>query len=69
MTTSPARTRTIVQIDKAPDLKSHLRYVEVDGVQVIELRDWVPSLGEYRRGYWFPADERQALIKALQDMK
>jgi hypothetical protein len=44
--------------------------VEVEGVRVIELRDYIPSLDEYGRGYWFPlnSDTIFSLINGLTDI-
>lgn len=47
---------TLAEVRKAPDLQVRLRRIELDDVKVLELRDWIPSLEEYGRGYWFPAD-------------
>lgn len=54
MVTNPANTRVVSTILKAPDLECHVRVVEVDGVRVVEFRDYIPSLDEYGRGYWLP---------------
>lgn len=48
------RIMLIRAIPKGSDLETHVRRIEVDGQSFVELRDYVPSLGEYRRGYWFP---------------
>lgn len=54
MVANPAETRVVSVITKAPDLECHIRIVDVEGVRVVELRDYIPSLGEYGRGYWMP---------------
>lgn len=54
MTTNPATTRVVATMLKAPDLECHVRIVEVDGVRVVEFRDYIPSLQDYGRGYWLP---------------
>ncbi|MHA7862062.1 hypothetical protein ACX1DX_11905 [Tessaracoccus sp. Y36] len=46
----------LATVRKAGDLESRVRTIEVDGVKVVEMRDFIPSLGEYGRGYWIPAD-------------
>ncbi len=66
---SPANTQTLLEIDKAPDLKAHVRVVEVAGVKVVEVRDFIPSLGEYGRGYWWPIAQVDALMACLAKVK
>ncbi len=70
---SPATQRILVSTRKAKDLEAHVRTVDVDGVRVVEIRDFIPSLGEYGRGYWIPADRvslsviAQALLQAAAE--
>lgn len=62
-----SRGETLGVIRKAKDLDIHVRAVEVDGVRVLELRDWIPSLEEYGRGYWVPLERSKlnALASAV----
>lgn len=62
-----AKQKTYGEILKANDLVTHVRTVNVDGVQVVELRDYIPSLGDYGRGYWIPREPEalSAVIDAL----
>jgi hypothetical protein len=57
----------IVALPKARDMECHVRVMHVGGLRVVELRDYIPSLSEYGRGFWIPADEGniQHLIDAL----
>jgi len=57
MAVNPAAARMVGAVNKAPDLECHVRVVEVENVKVVELRDFIPSLGEYGRGYWMPLNE------------
>jgi len=57
MSINPGSTLLIGSIPKASDMECHVRIVEVDAVKVVELRDYIPSLQEYGRGYWMPMDE------------
>lgn len=70
MAKNPAAARVVQTIRKATDLECRVRFVEVEGVRVIELRDYIPSLDEYGRGYWFPlnADTIFSLINGLTDI-
>ena len=56
MSRNPASIVVHQVIPKAVDLECHLRVVEVDGVRVIEIRDFIPSEQTYGRGYWIPLD-------------
>lgn len=70
MTKSPAKTRVVQTIPKAADLECHMRVVEIEGVRVVEMRDYIPSLKTYGRGYWVPlrTDEVFALINGLTEI-
>jgi len=70
MATKPAHTRVVQSITKAPDLECHVRVVEVEGVKVVEFRDYIPSLNSYGRGYWVPlrAEDVFSLINGLTEV-
>lgn len=57
----------ICTVPKASDLETHLRVVSIEGVEYLELRDFITSSGEYGRGYWIPLDAAalQELASAL----
>ena len=57
MSAKPADTRVVGIVKKAADLECHARVVTVDNVRLFELRDYIPSLKEYGRGYWMPLTE------------
>ena len=44
--------------------------MEVEGVKVVELRDYIPSLKSYGRGYWIPLSEAQifSVINGLTEI-
>jgi hypothetical protein len=56
-----SKSRVLSVIRKAQDLETHVRSVDVEGVRVLEFRDYIPSLEAYGRGYWFATDDKQAL--------
>jgi hypothetical protein len=64
---NPAKSRIVGVLPKAPDLECHIRIVEVENVRVVELRDYIPSLEEYGRGYWLPMTE-SALFGAINGL-
>lgn len=57
MSTNPASSRVVGVIAKAPDLECHVRVIDVENVRLVELRDYIPSLQEYGRGFWLPLTE------------
>lgn len=70
MAKKAASTRVVQAIEKASDLECHLRVVEVEGVKVVEFRDYIPSLKSYGRGYWIPLSEAQifSVINGLTEI-
>jgi len=64
MSKNPAKSRVVGVLPKAPDLECHVRVIDVENVRVAELRDYIPSLEEYGRGYWLPMSE-SALYGAI----
>ena len=70
MAKKPANTTVVQSIPKAPDLECHIRIVEVEGVKVVELRDYIPSLESYGRGYWIPlrSEELFSAINGLTEV-
>jgi hypothetical protein len=53
---TPAKIATAAKIAKAPDLQTHVRLVGFGNVQIVEMVDFIPSLGEFGRGYYLPND-------------
>jgi hypothetical protein len=65
------RTTILARVKKLADLETHIRLVRVEGVEVLEFRDYVPSLDEYGRGYWFDVQSPstvQTIIEALTEV-
>ena len=67
---SPAKTVLVARVPKAVDLETHVRLVSVDSIQFVELIDFIPSLGDYGRGYYMPKDDDRLtdIIGALVDV-
>ena len=55
-------------VDVAPDLQVHVSALTVDGVQFVEIRNWIPSAESYGRGVVFPREFTGLVIKGLTDM-
>lgn len=52
-----------LKVQKAADLETHLRIVDIDGTKYVEVRDYIISSKEYGRGYWLPLDK--AVLSSL----
>lgn len=67
-------TRVLAKLRKSNDLETHVRALNIDGVGAVELRDYIPSLDEYGRGYWVLADKTvlaalgQAIMQAAMEV-
>jgi hypothetical protein len=70
MSTNPAHIEVIQSLPKAVDLETHVRIVEIEGIRVLEFRDYITSLGEYGRGYWVPlnTDTVFGMVNALNEV-
>lgn len=63
-----AKPQVLETIPKGTDLEVHIRVVTIGDVSYVEMRDYVPSLKEYGRGYWIPdnADSLKAAAAAFE---
>ena len=52
-----------------PDMEFHVCTVAVEGQRVLDLRQFVPSLGEYSRGVTLPLAAKDDIVAALQKVK
>ena len=61
----------ITVVPKTFDIKTRINLLTIDGVEAVEFRDWVQSLNEPSRGFWFPATPEvlDAVIAALQSVR
>lgn len=58
----------LAKVQKAEDLEVHTCRAVIDGVTVLDIRDFIPSTGEYGRGTSLPwnTETRKVLIAALK---
>jgi hypothetical protein len=54
---TPSRITLVQRVPKSVDLETHIRLVQIDSLQIVEFIDYIPSLGEYGRGYYVPKDD------------
>lgn len=46
----------LLSFQKSPDLVTKVRIITVEGLQYIDVRDFIVSQNQFGRGYWLPAD-------------
>ena len=71
MAGKPSKETLLTRMVKAQDLETHVRIVKVENVAVVEIRDYIPSLAEYGRGYWISMEDADSIRKvgnALVDL-
>lgn len=60
---------TLAVLPKSADLETHVRLVSLADRRILELVDFVPSLGEFGRGYWITITDdavRRDLLAAVE---
>lgn len=65
----PRINRTVLaKVTKSEDLEVHTCLAQIDGVTVLDIRDFIPSTGEYGRGTSQPwnTETRKLLTAALK---
>ena len=69
MTTANPKAKLHDRLKKSPDFELHIRTVKVDGVEAIELRDFIPSEKWYGRGVNFAPSALPDVIEALKRLQ
>jgi hypothetical protein len=69
MTDQTINSRLQKRFNKGADLEMHISFTTIDGLEFVELRDFIVSLGEYGKGYLFPSGRLSEVIEVLQDME
>lgn len=61
----------LAKVTKAEDLEVHTCRARIDGVTVLDIRDYIPSTGEYGRGTSLPwnTETLKVLRAALREAK
>lgn len=61
----------LAKVTKAADLEVHTCRAVIDGVTVLDIRDYIPSTGEYGRGTSLPwnTETLKVLRAALREAK
>lgn len=65
---NPVKFKTIETIPKADDLKLAVRTMAIEGVEYIDIRDYVPSTKTFGKGVVFRRHVLPDLVKALSTL-
>lgn len=63
------RDKVITKIEVAPDLELHVKITKADGLELLNIRNYVPSLKQYGRGVTLESRHLRALLGGLQQAK
>lgn len=66
---NPIRHKTYSKINKGPDMQLHVRVTKADGLELVNLRDYIVSLKQYGRGVMFEAHLLPQVIEELQELQ
>jgi hypothetical protein len=61
-------SRPIARLRKAEDLELHVKVTRVDGLALVNIRDYVPSSKQYGHGVVFPASLLPQVSAALAEL-
>lgn len=64
---NPATLTVIGSIERGPDLTVRVRRVKIAGLDMIDIREYVPSSETYGRGILVPANMAKPLIAAIKE--
>jgi len=53
---------------KGRDLEMHISFTRIEGLEFVELRDYIPSQDEYGKGYLFPSRMLTEVLEVLAEM-
>lgn len=65
MTAQPTRDKVMKKLRKGPDLELHIKLTWIDGLEFVNIRNYVPSAGEYGKGVLFPSSMLESVHEEL----
>lgn len=65
----PFRDKVYSKLSKGSDLQLHIKVTKADGLEMVNLRDFVPSLKLYGRGVLFDVQMLPQVIEELQELQ
>lgn len=66
---NPIKEKTMSKIPIAPDLQLHVRITKADGLELVSLRQFIPSIKRYGRGVSFESAHLLRVLEALQGLE
>ena len=68
-TLKTVREKVMTKISIAPDLQLHIKITKADGLELVNLRQFIPSLKKYGRGVAFESHLLPQVVEGLLDLK
>lgn len=68
-TPRPFKDKVYSKLPKGGDLQLHIKVTKADGLEMVNLRDFIPSLKLYGRGVLFDVTLLPAVIEELQELQ
>lgn len=65
---TPTRERLYARYKKGADLELHVKVTWINGLEFVNLRDYVPSTQEYGKGVLFPTHLLEYVLETLQQV-
>lgn len=65
----PFKDKVYAKLDKGSDLQLHIKITKADGLEMVNLRDFIPSLKLYGRGVLFDLTLLPQVIEELQELE
>jgi len=66
---APIRNKVYDRINSGQDMQLHVKVTKADGLEFVNLRDFVVSLKQYGRGVMFESYLLPQVIEALQELQ
>lgn len=65
----PIKDKVYAKLGKGTDLQLHIKITKADGLEMVNLRDFIPSMKLYGRGVLFDVSMLPAVIEELQELQ
>lgn len=66
---TPIRSKVYGRINSGHDVQLHVKVTKVDGLELVNLRDYIVSLKQYGRGVMFESYLLPQVIEELQELQ
>lgn len=65
----PFKDKVYSKLGKGSDLQLHIKITKADGLEMVNIRDFIPSLKLYGRGVLFDLSMLPQVIEELQELE